>query len=232
MNILEILINLKMYFYCIMKMPFTTDQFFSIFEKYNSTIFPFQLIIITSGVIGLFLLQSNLSIKNKLIGSYLGLLWIWIGIAYHLSFFTEINKAAYLFGGIFILQGILILKNTLIKETLIFSSSLKVKECIGYFLILFGLIIYPAIGYFTEGSNSRIIALGLPCPSTIFTFGFFLLTSPKFPKYLLIIPSLWAILGLSAAINFKVYQDFMILVAAIIADFVLIARNRIITATI
>jgi hypothetical protein len=53
-----------------------------------------------------------------------------------------------------------------------------------------------------------------------------LLTTPKFPKYLLIIPSLWAIIGLSAAINFGVYQDFIMLIAAITAVIILITRKN------
>lgn len=75
-------------------------------------------------------------------------------------------------------------------------------------------------------SFAKTISLGLLCLTTILTFGFFMLTNAKFPKYLLIIPSLWAITGLCAAINFGVFQDFMILIAAIIADIILINRKN------
>ena len=209
-----------------MKLPFTTEQFFNVIEKYNLTMFPFQLIILLLGVICLFLLHSKLSSKDKLIGLYLGFLWIWIGVAYHLAFFTVINKAAFLFGGIFIIQGLLILFYTFTKNKLVFTFTLKIKDYLGYFFILYGLIIYPIISYLVEGSFEKTIIMGLPCPSTIFTFGFFMLTDNKFPKYLLIIPSLWAVVGLSAAINIGVLQDVMILVAAITADIILIRRKR------
>jgi Family of unknown function (DUF6064) len=207
------------------KLPFTTEQFFNVIEKYNLNIFPFQLIILLLGIACLFLLHSKLSSKDNFIGIYLGVLWIWMGVAYHLAFFTAINKAAFLFGGIFILQGLLILYSTLIKNRLIFKFTLQTQDYLGYFFILDGLIIYPTISYFIEGSFGRTILIGLPCPSTIFTFGFFILTSNKFPKYLLIIPSLWAVVGLSAAINIGVFQDVMILIAAIIANMILIRRN-------
>lgn len=209
-----------------MKLPFTTEQFFNVIEKYNLTMFPFQLIILLLGIICLFLLHSKLSAKDKLIGIFIGILWIWIGVAYHLVYFTVINKAAFLFGGIFILEGIFILINTFGKNRLIFTFTLQAKDYLGYFFILYGLIIYPIISYFVEGSFERTIVMGLPCPSTIFTFGFFILTSNKFPKYLLIIPSLWAVLGLSAAINIGVFQDVMILIAAITADIILIRRKK------
>ena len=208
-----------------MKLPFTPEQFFNLIEKYNLTIAPFQIIILLLGIICLILLHTKSSAKDKLIGTYLGLLWIWIGIAYHLIFFTIINKAAYIFGGLFILQGLLILFTSLFKNRLIFTFTFKTKDYFGYFFILYGLIIYPIISYLVEGSCERTIVMGLPCPSTIFTFGFFLLTSNKFPKYLLIIPTLWAIVGLSAAINIGVTQDLMIIIAAITADIILLRRT-------
>ncbi len=208
-----------------MKIPFTTEQFFNIIEKYNSTLFPFQIVILLLGIVCLLIFHTKSAARNQLIGSYLGILWIWIGIAYHLVFFTVINKAAFLFGGIFILQGLLILHSTLIKNRLSFTFASQTGDYFGYFFILYGLIIYPVVSYFAEGSLARTIIVGLPCPSTILTFGFFILTSNKFPKYLLIIPSVWAIVGLSAAINIGVIQDVMILIAAVTADILLIRRN-------
>lgn len=208
-----------------MKTPFTTEQFFNVFEKYNSTLFPSQLIILLLGIAGLFLLHSNNANKNKLIGGFLGVLWLWMGIAYHFVFFTEINKAAFVFGGIFILQGLLILFNTWVKKNLVFTFKMQTKDYLGYFFIVFGLIIYPVIGYILLGSFAKTISLGLPCPTTVLTLGFFMLATSKFPKYLLIIPSLWAIIGLSAAFNFGVYQDLMLLIAALTANIVLLNRR-------
>ncbi len=65
-----------------MKIPFTTEQFFEIIEKYNLAVFPVQLIILLLGILSVIILHSNIKSKNKLIGGFLGVLWIWIGIAY------------------------------------------------------------------------------------------------------------------------------------------------------
>lgn len=205
-----------------MKIPFTTEQFFHVFEKYNTTIFPFQGIIILLGIFAFLLTHSNHPLKNKLIGGFLGLLWIWLGVVYHIIFFTAINKVAFVFGAFFILQGVLILVNTFLKRKIIVGVSPQTKYYFGDFFILFGLIIYPIISYFVEGSFNRTIALGLPCPSTIFTFGLFMMAGNSLPKYLLIIPSIWAIVGLFAAIQFGVYQDFMMPITAIIAGILIV----------
>lgn len=208
-----------------MRIPFTTAQFFEVIEKYNAAVFPLQIVIGILGILCLYLLYSKNKIRNTFIGSFLGFLWIWIGIAYHLLFFTGINKAAYLFGSLFILQGILFLLNTFSRNKLVFEFEWKPKDYIGYFFILYGLVIYPVISYFVEGSIDKTIVLGLPCPSTILTFGFLMLTTSKLPKYLLIIPSLWAIVGLGAALSLGIYQDLMMLVAAI-AAFLILSRRK------
>lgn len=207
-----------------MKVPFTTEQFFGIFEKYNATVFPAQWIILALGILSLVLLHGNLPSKSKIIGGVLGAIWIWTGLVYHISFFTGINKAAYAFGGLFVVEGVLILVDSL-RSRLEFAVGSRSKDKAGYFFILFALFVYPVIGYLVEHSSGRLIMLGLPCPSTIFTFGLLMLTSRRFSVLLLVIPTLWAVIGLSAAINFGVYQDYMLIVSAIVANVTILRRK-------
>jgi hypothetical protein len=209
-----------------MNVPFTTEQFFNVIKDYNVAIYPIQLILIVAGIFTIILIHSKLSFKNELTGGFLGILWIWTGIVYHLVFFTAINKAAYIFGGLFILQGILFLSDTFLRKNLEFEFKTQSKDYIAYFFIVFGLIIYPVLIYFLENSLQTTITLGLPCPSTIFTFGFLILTNIKFSKYLLIIPSIWAVIGTSAAFNFGVYPDYLMIISAIVANFYLIRRKK------
>lgn len=208
-----------------MKTPFTTEQFFEIFEKYNSGVYPVQIVLLVLGVVAVFLLHSRSKSKNMLIGGFLGLLWIWIGVIYHISFFTAINKAAYLFGTLFIIQGLFFFVE-LFRNKLEFTFIGKTRGYIGYFFVIFGLLIYPIISYFLEGAWSNTISLGLPCPTAIFTLGFLMLTTSKLSKYLLIIPILWAIIGTGAATNFGVYQDYVMLLAAIVAGIYLFSRKK------
>lgn len=208
-----------------MKTPFTQDQFFQVFEKYNHAVFPLQLALLGFGIIVVLLIHRDIKNKNLWIGGFLALLWLWAGIAYHLSFFTPINRAAYGFGGIFILQGIFFLIETF-RGRLQFSLKNHTWQYIGYFFVLFGLIIYPLISYTLSEQATHTISLGLPCPTTIFTLGWLMLTSRPFPKYLLIIPILWAIIGTGAAINFGIYQDYLMLIAAVAATIYLFTRNK------
>lgn len=209
-----------------MNIPFTTEQFFQVITDYNITFFPIQILIVFLGIICLILIHTGKSYKDKLIGSYIGMLWSWIGIMYHLAFFTSINKAAYIFGILFILQGLVVLYETFRGDKLKFQFKGHAVDYIAYILLIFAIIIYPILLYFLENSIYTTITLGLPCPSTILTFGFFMMTSRNFPKFLLIIPVIWTIIGTSAAFNFGVYPDYMMLIAAIVAVIYLLGRKN------
>lgn len=153
-------------------------------------------------------------------------MWIWIGLAYHFAFFTEINKAAYLFGGLFVLQGLFFLFETFSGKKLEFDFIGKSMDYVAYFFLIFGIVIYPILLFFSENSLATTITLGLPCPSTILTFGFLMLTSTKLSKYLLIIPTLWTLAGTSAAINFGVYPDYLMPISALTALIYLTVRKK------
>jgi len=209
-----------------MKMPFTTEQFFSVFENYNASVFPVQLVFLFFGILAVYSTLSEKSGRNKVIGGLLVLIWIWIGIAYHIIFFASINPAAYVFGGFFILQGLFFYIETSVRKNLVFKYAGSVKGYLALFFILFGLIIYPVISFYLGGSVLKTISFGLPCPSTIVTFGFLMLTDRKFPGYLLVIPSLWAIIGTAAAVNFGVYQDYVMIFAAIVANSYIISGRK------
>jgi hypothetical protein len=209
-----------------MKAPFTTSQFFKVFETYNTSVFPLQVIIILFFLAALWFLHSKKPIRSHLMGGFLAFLWLWTGVVYHVVFFTSINKAAYGFGFLFILQGLFFIVEVLIRNKLIFRIERNWQSYLGYFFIVFGLLIYPVISLLQTGAWSKTISLGLPCPSTILSFGILMLTGRRFSKYLLIIPSLWAVIGTSAAINFGIYQDYAMLAAAVTANLVLLTRKK------
>ena len=209
-----------------MNIPFTTEAFFQVIENYNLVFFPVQIILLLLGVIAIFLLHSERPNKSRFIGGFLGILWLWTGIAYHLALFTTINKAAYGFGALYVLQGILFFVKTFGREKLVFVLNKRPWDFIGYFFIVFGLILYPILIYLSKESLLLTITLGLPCPSTIFTFGFLMLTTRAFSKYLLIIPTIWAIIGTFAAIHFEVYPDYMLLVTAVVANLYLLTGKK------
>ncbi len=209
-----------------MKTPFTAEQFFSIFHDYNLAVWPMQIVMycLAVGVIILALVKSSFS--NRAISLILVFFWLWMGIVYHLMFFTAINKAAYGFGTIFIIQALIFLYYGMFNSKLAFRFPKGLYGYIGALLILYALVIYPLLGMIAGHTYPNSPTFGLPCPTTIFTFGLLLWTDKKFPIVVMIIPFLWSLLGTSAALQFGVKEDFGLVVSGISAFTLILIRDR------
>jgi hypothetical protein len=205
--------------------PFTTEQFIQIFEKYNQTVFPMQFVLILVAIISVLLATNPKPFTNKTISGLLGFLWLWVGIVYHLIFFTKISPPAYLFGTLFIFQGLLFLYEGVARNRLSFRISQKFYGIFGAIFITYALAIYPLISYALGRIFPSSPTFGVPCPTTIFTFGLLLWTDKKVPFRLLVIPVLWSIVGTSAALNFGIKEDFGLIVAATLGTASILWRN-------
>jgi hypothetical protein len=205
--------------------PFTIEQFFQVFEKYNQAIYPIQFALILVAIVVIFLAASRKQSRSKIISGLLGLLWLWTGIVYHLIFFTTISPPAYLFGTLFILQGLLFLYEGVARSRLSFSVSQRFDGILGAVFIAYALVIYPIIGYGLGRIFPASPTFGAPCPTTIFTFGLLLWMDREIPWSLLIVPALWSIVGTSAALSFGVKEDFGLLVAATMGTAAIVQHN-------
>ncbi|MHB1000172.1 MAG: DUF6064 family protein [Armatimonadota bacterium] len=209
-----------------MKLPFTREQFLEVFAEYNTAIWPAQIIAIVLGIAAVALIVTKHKSADKFTGTFLALQWLWIGALYHIKYFSEINKAAYLFGALFLIQGVLFLISGVFKNNLRFSSDHKFTGAIGWIFILYALVFYMAIGYALGHRYPYTPVFGVvPCPAVIFTFGLLLWAGKQMPKYLIIIPVIWAVIGTVAALKLEIYQDFGLTVSAVITC-IIVARYK------
>ena len=209
-----------------MSLPFTVEQFVGIFQKYNIAVWPMQIILVLIALLALFLSLRKFSYSDKMTSIFLGFFWLWIGIVYHLIYFTSINKAAYLFGILYIIQGLIFIFVGGIKSKLSFKLQPNSYGVIGSLFILYSLIIYPILGYFLGHVYPKNPTFGLPCPTTIFTFGLLLETDKIVPKYVLVIPLIWSIIGFGAALSLGVKEDYGLLIAGIVGFILIFIRDR------
>jgi hypothetical protein len=209
-----------------METPFTLEQFLEVFKTYNEAVFPTQILFYLISGMAIYLVLKPNSITDKAISFILAALWLWMGIVYHIVFFTSINKAAYLFGGLFVIQGILFLIFGVFQNQFSFQFRNDTYGILGASLIIFALIIYPLIGYFLGHVYPSSPTFGLPCPTTIFTFGFLLLNQKKCPIWILVIPFVWSIIGSMAAFQFGILEDAGLIVASVITVSLLIHRSK------
>ena len=207
-------------------MPFSNEQFFDLFKNYNEAIFPLQIVFYALGFLFAALTVIRKPWANITISAGLSFLWLWMGLIYHLLFFSTINKAAYAFGIAFIIQALLFAWYGIIRKKLFFEMHWNRYNITGWILIVFALMVYPIIGYALGHRYPIAPTFGLPCPTTIFTFGMLLLLNRKCPWILLIVPFLWSVIGISAAITLGIYEDIALIVSGLTAATLILMHNR------
>jgi hypothetical protein len=111
------------------------------------------------------------------------------------------------------------------KSNLLDCPQSKLHYTLGIIFILYAMAGYPLIGYLLGHVYPRSLPFGLVSfPTTIFTFGMFLLINKKFPRCYLIIPFIIAIAGL-LAIYKGVYEDIGLLLSGLIGRYLIIKRD-------
>jgi hypothetical protein len=212
--------------YDFMKLPFTLEQFLDVFRQYNVSVWPVQVLLIVLALVTTYFSILKKSYSDKIIVSILTFLWLWMGIVYHLIYFSSINKAAILFGSLFIIQGLVFFYFGVLKNKLRFQLSLNRNGITGMVLILFALIVYPLFGYWLGHVYPSAPTFGLPCPTTIFTFGILLFSSSRVPFIVIIIPAIWSIIGFSATVSLGMKEDTGLLIAGLICTIMIIYKNK------
>jgi hypothetical protein len=86
-------------------LPFTHEAFIDVFRVYNTAIWPAQVVAYLLGATVLLLLLRPTPRAGRAIAAILGLMWLWTGLAYHALHFSAINRAAYGFAVLFVVQG-------------------------------------------------------------------------------------------------------------------------------
>ncbi|MDX1639899.1 MAG: DUF6064 family protein [Balneolaceae bacterium] len=208
-------------------LPFTTEQFLQVFESYNGAIWPAQWLGYLLGIAAVYLAVAGKPNADKYLNRMLAFFWIWMGVVYHMLFFAGINSAAWLFGALFVVQGVafLLINRTDIKLHYGYRNDLY--GITGGVLILYAMVLYPLLGHLLGHTYPRSPVFGVaPCPTAIFTFGLLLWTRSRVPYWLLAIPFLWALVGFSAAFSLTIYEDTGLVVAGLTAVILLVRRNR------
>ena len=196
-------------------LPFTHAQFVEVFARYNMNAWPAQGLAYVLAIGVMLAILRRWGNTGRWVGAALAAMWLWTGIVYHGLHFAEINKAAFLFAALFVIQALLMLRAGF-TGNLQFGTSPKAAAWLGWGLILYAFVLYPLLGLLAGQRYSELPMFGItPCPVTIFTFGVLLLTTAPVPRSLLIIPVIWSLIGGSAALLLQVPQDWLLLLSGL-----------------
>jgi hypothetical protein len=207
-------------------LPFGIDAFLDVFARMNAALWPAQVGAYALGAAALFLALRGGDRAARAVPALLAGAWAFVAVVYHLVFFAPLNPAARLFGGAFLVEAIL-LGEAAIRRRLTFGWTGSARALVGLAVVAYAGVGYPALGLALGHGWPRAPMFGVaPCPTTIFTFGILLLARGPVPPRLLVLPFLWALLGLSAALQLGVREDLGLVVSAVVATSLLLLARR------
>lgn len=202
--------------------PFTIAEFLTVFAAYNAAIWPVQIAAYGIGavVVAAVFLRRGMSVRLAV--AALAILWAFTGIGYHLLFFSRINSIAPIFAALFVLQAVLFIASALRPGDLRFELGADLPSVAGLMTIAYAVVVYPILGFWAgHGWDAGPMFGVAPCPTTIFTIGLLMMARGRWRLWLSIIPFLWSLIGLAAAVQLGIPEDLAMPVAGFVLAWLL-----------
>ncbi len=124
-------------------MPFSVEEFFAVFARYNEAIWPLQIVAYLAGAFVAVLLFRKSRLSTRVIALVLAAMWATNGLGYHWAFFADVNPAARLFAALFAVQALLLLASPWLFSNLAFVVKGDARSIIGLAMIVFAAALYP-----------------------------------------------------------------------------------------
>jgi hypothetical protein len=203
----------------------TLEGFLVVLERYNLSIWPLQIFAYILGLLALFFAVKSTKYSNHIILAVLAFFWLWNGIAFCPIYWAPTYKYAYLFAALCIIQGFFFLMG-IIKSNMSIRFHLNLYSIIGILAVIYAMGGYYLVGYFMGHVYPKSFPFGLvPCPTAIFTFGLFLMTDKKFPRYYIVMPFILSLAGFLAVYK-GIVEDIGLIIAGLIGTALILLRDR------
>ena len=204
-----------------MQLPFSIEQFYDVFRAYNTSIWPAQVLLLALAFVAVALVFVRQRWSDVVISAILALLWVWLGLAYHLAFFTAINPVAYGFAAVSVAGGLVFFWQGVVHRRLVFHWSPGGRAFAGLAVVVFALAVYPAWSVYAGHGYPALPTFGAPCPTTIFTLGLMAFVVAPYPRGPLVVPVIWCFVGGQAVFLLGVPPDAGLIAAGFMGIFLL-----------
>jgi hypothetical protein len=204
--------------------PLSEEALFALYGSYNQTLRLVPNIGYALCILALLLAFSPRPGGNQVIAAILAAFWMWIGAVFHIGFFAPLNWGAWIFGALFILEGLLLAGAGLLANRFDFRLESGLRGSAGFALLAFALA-FPILDVLTGHLWPRLQLPGtLPAPTVLATLGLLLMARRRAWPFA-IIPLLWGMIGGAAAFSLGIWQDVAMGIASV-AGFAILAFTR------
>jgi hypothetical protein len=209
----------------LLNLPFGEQAFFEVMARYNSDLWPGQLAFYALAIGTVPMLFSRHRLSDRFVSLSLAALWAWMGVVYHIGYFSDINPAAPAFGAAFIVAAGIFAWEGVVRHRLRFRND-ALRPPIGLALLAYAMVGYPLLALLFGRSFPVVATLGLPCPTVIFTLGALAFLKRPYPRYVFAIPLAWTLIGSQASFLFGIHEDLGLLVAGAAGAWMLFDHPR------
>ncbi len=205
-------------------LSFSIKEFFLVLESYNLAIWPIQIFAYVFVGLSLFFIFKPTKYSSKIVLAILSFFWLFNGAVFSFIYWAPSHIFGYIFGVCCILQGLMFLYSIRRSDITIGSPNLT-YTLIGILFVLYAAIGYQILGYYLGHIYPHFFPVGLvPCPTTILTFGIFLIINKKIPIKYYIIPLIIS-LGGFLVVSKGIYEDIGLIIAGILGTILIIRRG-------
>ena len=211
------------------------DDFFNTLQSYNEAFLSITVFTFLLGVLIVYLAARKSKNSSRVISAIMSFLWIWSGIVFFIIYYGPIDAEFlgltmpgvwYLGGILFLIQSFLFLFFGVVKSSLSFKFSSEISSIIGALMIVYAMVIYPIIGFLSSYGFPRYPIFGTaPCPLTIFTVGLLQWSDREIPLVIVVIPFIWALMGIMPVLALNVWADIGEVLSGIVGFLIILYRN-------
>ena len=197
-----------------MHLPFGHEQFLDVFGAYNRSFWWAALLLwLATAAVAVRWLRDPAH-AGRVVTWLLVAHWMWSGVVYQFGYFRATNRAATVFGVLFLVEAGLLARAAASRPPPDLGSARGAWRVLGPLFVGYGLV-YPLVGLALGLRYPRLPTFGVPCPTAIVTIGFLLTVKVERARVLAVVPLIWAVIGSFAAFTLGIRADLMLAVAGL-----------------
>lgn len=195
-------------------LPFDAGAMFAALAHYHATFWPLQWLALAWGVATLGAAASGFSRTALLL---LAAASIWVGAAWHIATFAQLNFAAPIYGALFVVEGA-VLAWVAARGRVALRFRRRARDWVGLSVAVAALVGYPLVDRLSGVPWPAVRLPGAaPCPTALFALGILLLAGGRSAAGLMVLPALWTVAAGATGWVLAIGHDQLLPVAGVAA---------------